>query len=555
MCWSCRNPGFDMTMLSDGPRNQLTVTVERSLEMARGAWRFRWAALLVAWCVALVGWIAVLWLPDRYEASARVFVDSRTALSRATEGLAMTTDIDSQIERVREGLLGGPRLEEVARKEGLQVAGATPTERQNVISRLRERIQINPRGGGLYVISYSDTNRERSLRVVDRILNRFVEDTLGGKREGSEQAQQFLLEQISQDENRLAAAEERLAAFKKKNVGLLPGSQRDYFSRLQDEMEALRKAQGDLTVAQRRREELQRQTRGEGVLASAGVATDSTLNPGATLKPGGLAGDHDIAARIREAQTRLDELLLRFTERHPDVIALGDTLRELKARQQADIDAVRQGDAGAAARMGLGSNPVFQNVQVQLNQTDVEIAALRGQINESQRRIANLRQLVDTAPEVEAESARLNRDYEVTRTRYQALVQRLEQGRLSQQAEETGIVRFEVIDPPRAPLEPTSPRRPLLILGVLVGALVAGAGFAGVLHRLKPVFSSAQQLNEITGLPVLGVVSMTWVDKHKALQRGRAFVYSGAASLLILVAGVLLLTQAHATRLLQHWVG
>jgi capsular polysaccharide biosynthesis protein len=185
----------------------------------------------------------------------------------------------------------------------------------------------------------------------------------------------------------------------------------------------------------------------------------------------------------------------------------------------------------------------------------VEIAALRGQVNESQRRIANLKQLVDTAPEVEAEFARLNRDYEVTRTQYQALVQRLEQSRLSQQAEETGIVRFEVIDPPRAPFKPTAPKRPLLILAVLVAALAAGAGFAGVLHRLKPVFSSAQQLNDITGLPVLGVVSMTWLEKHRARQRGRAFVYTGVASLLIMVAGVLLLTQSHATRLLQHWVG
>jgi hypothetical protein len=76
-----------------------------------------------------------------------------------------------------------------------------------------------------------------------------------------------------------------------------------------------------------------------------------------------------------------------------------------------------------------------------------------------------------------------------------------------------------------------------------------------LLHRLKPVFSSAQQLNEITGLPVLGVVSMTWLEKHRARQRGRAVVYAGAASLLIMLAGILLLTQSHVTRLLQHWVG
>jgi polysaccharide chain length determinant protein (PEP-CTERM system associated) len=538
-----------MTVFLASPQNRLHAIVEQALDSARGAWRFRWVALLLAWCLSVIGWIVVLCLPDRYEASARVFVDARTALSRATEGLGMTTDIDSQIERVREGLLGGPQLEEVARKEGLQTAGATPTERENVISQLRGRIQINPRGGGLYVISYADTSRERSLRVVERVLNHFVEDSLGGKREGSEQAQHFLQEQISEDERRLAAAEDRLAQFKKKNVGLLPGSQSDYFSHLQDEMEALRKAQGDLAIAQRRRDEMQRQARGEPLLASGGA------NTSATPRPGAVAGDNDIVARIRETQSRLDELLLKFTDSHPDVIALRDTLSELKARQQAEIEAVRNGDAGAAARMGLGSNPVFQSIAVQLNQTDVEIAALRGQIYESQRRIANLKQLVDTAPQVEAEFARLNRDYEVTRARYQALLQRLEQSRLSQQAEETGIVRFEVIDPPSAPLEPTAPKRPLLIVAVMIAALGAGVAVACLLHRLKPVFSSAQQLNEITGLPVLGVVSMTWLEKHRARQRGRAVVYAGAASLLIMLAGILLLTQSHVTRLLQHWVG
>lgn len=530
--------------------NPLKAMVEQAIERIRGAWRFRWWGLLTAWGVCLVGWATILCLPDRYEASARVFVDARTALSRATEGLAVTADIDSQIERVRQALLGGPELEDVARKEGLQSALATPTERQNVVSELRQRIQINARGAGLYVISYTDPNRDRSLRVVDRIVNHFVEDTLSGKRQGSEQAERFLREQIAEYERRLSAAEDRLAGFKKRHVGLLPGTQSDYFARLQTEMDALAKARTDLAIAQRQREELQRQERGGSVFGGSDSATVAgTAGAGATV------GDNDLAARIRETQARLDELKLRFTDKHPDVIALRSALTELKARQQAEIDAVKRGDAGAAARMGLGSNPVFRSIQLQLNQTDVDIAALKGKIAESQGKIASLNKLVNTAPEVEAEFARLNRDYDVTRTEYQALVQRLQQSRLSAQAEETGIVRFEVIDPPSAAFKPVWPKRPPLIIAVLLAALAAGGGVAYLLHRMRPVFNSARELNEITGLPVLGVVNMTRLEKQRAHARGRVLLYAATASLLMPVAAVVLLTQSQATRLLRHWLG
>lgn len=266
-------------------------------------------------------------------------------------------------------------------------------------------------------------------------------------------------------------------------------------------------------------------------------------------------GDSDLATRIRDTQSRIDELLLKFTEKHPDVIALRATLAELKTRQKAEMDALRKGDAGAAASMGLGANPVFQNVQVQLNQTDVDIAELRGKIAQSESRIASLKQLVNTAPEVEAEYARLNRDYDVTRTEYQALVQRLEQSRLSQQAEETGVVHFELVDPPSASFKPSFPNRPLLIIGVLLGALTAGWGLACLLHQLRPVFNSTRQLHEITGLPVLGVVSMTWLEKHRAREHHYAILYAGAGSLLLLLAGAVLLAQSRVSGLLRHWVG
>ncbi|MGH8323858.1 MAG: XrtA system polysaccharide chain length determinant, partial [Steroidobacteraceae bacterium] len=363
--------------------SNINDVVQDILDRLHGAWRFRWIALWVAWSVALLSWAGIFLIPDTYQASARVFVDTQTMLSEVTRGITVDADVDTQIQRVRQALLGGPQLQKVAQETDLLAASQTPSAKQLVLDKLRQTIEIS--GGisrdsptsGVFTITYKHHSREKSLQVVDRLLNTFVEGTLGGKRQGSEQAQQFLVAQIKDYEHRLAAAEERLADFKRQNVGLMPGAQGDYFTRLQAEMEGLTKARESLGVATRRRDELQRQLRGEQALlpgASPATLESGTASP--TLS--------DTGARIRDAQARLDELLLHFTEKHPDVIALRQTLQELQERQQAEIEAVRRGDPGAAARIGLTTNPVYQNIQLQYNQTGVDIAALQADIADRQ---------------------------------------------------------------------------------------------------------------------------------------------------------------------------
>jgi protein tyrosine kinase modulator len=531
-------------------------TLDFLFEQLQGIWRFRWVALAVAWGVCVLGWTGTLFVPDRYQASARVFVDTSTALHQVTRDISLDTDIDPQIQRVRQALLGGPQLVKVADEAQLTARAATAKERQDIVEKLRTEIDISggpgkeAAGTGLYVISYSHKDRETSLRVVDLLTKSFMEGTLFGKREGSEQAQKFLVAQIADYESRLRQAEERLATFKKQHVGLMPGAQGDYFTRLQAETDALNKVKSDLGVASRRQAELQRQLRGEQPLipGAAGQSSSASL-PGAPAGAGG-----DTATRIRESQQQLDGLLLRFTDKHPDVIALRATLKELEQRQEGEIEAARRGDSGAAARIGLSASPVFQNLQLQYNQVGVDIAALRADLSDRETRIAQLRGLINTAPEVEAEFSRLDRDYGVTKTQYQALVDKLGRARLGEQAAQTGVFNFDVIDPPRAGFRPISPRRPLLTLGVLFFGIAAGLALAFLLNMLKPVFSRSRQLNEITGLPVLGVVSMTWLERHDAMARRHAFVLSGATVALIVLSGVFLLVQHSLTRVVQGWI-
>lgn len=526
--------------------------VNQVVDELRGAWRFRWLAMGLAWLVCVSGWLFVFAMPDVYEATAKVFVDTRTVLRPLLANLTVEADVDSQLALVRQAMLGRPQLERVARETDLDLRAETPEARAAFIDLLRSRISIlggasgeRNASGGLYVISYQDTNRDKSIQVVDKLLNSFVEDTLGGNREGSETAQRFLTKQIEDYEGKLSEAEDRLAQFKKKNVGLMPGEQTgDYFSRLQNEVDAAKKAESALGVAFSRREELQRQLRGEVPFVAGGASASGG-------KQGG-GGGNDTATRIQETQARLDDLLLRFTDRHPDVISARETLEQLKQRREAEVEALRRGDPSAIATAGAASNPVYQSIQLALNQVEVEIAALRGEVAERNRKVAQLRAMVDTVPQVEAEFARLNRDYEVTREGYRELVDRLQKARLSERADETGVVKFQVVDPPAAGFTPVAPNRIRLLAIVLVAGLGLGGGLAYLLHQLRPVFNNTRILSEVTGLPVLGAVSMTWLERQRMESRLRKLAFGGAATMLVIVFLGVVLFQSMGTRLMQR---
>jgi len=527
--------------------------VDQVMDELRGTWRFRWVALAVAWGASIVGWLIVFTMPDMYEAKARVYVDTRTPLRPLLTGVAADQDVESQIVMVRQALLGGPNLERVAREADLLVRANTPEQRQGLIVSMAARIKIeleppavrDPRiPNTFYRITYQDRSRDKAIKVVDLLLNAFVEDTFGTKQGSAENAQAFLSDQLKQYRERLTVAENALAEFKRRNIGMVPGEAGGFFQRLDQQEANVQRVEQQLRVAVSRKTELERQLRGESpFVASAQVPA-----------PGGGQGSADTASRIQETQARLDDLLLRFTDKHPDVIAARQTLADLRARQQQELDAVRRGDAGAAAVAGAAANPVYQNIQLQLHETDVQIAALRGELGDYRGNVAELRLALDTAPEVEAEFTRLTRDYDVTQTQYNNLLQRLEQARVSEDAQQTGIVEFQIVDPPTAPFNPVFPTRPVLLGAVLLAALGLGAGIAWVLCKARPVFNHGRTLAEITGLPVIGVVSMAWVEKHRSALRKDYLRFAGAAGMLLVATVLVAVVHAPSARFIQKLV-
>jgi polysaccharide chain length determinant protein (PEP-CTERM system associated) len=532
----------------------MTPAIEKALDDVRGAWRFRWFAMAAAVVVAAVGWTVVFALPDRYQSTASVFVDTRTPLKPALKDLTVEQDVDAQINYVRQSLLARPELEKIAKETGVLPDSVTnERERERILSMLSDRIVLSVSSAGtqgderstagtMYTIYYQDSDPERSTKVVKTLLDTFIEHVLGGKREGSENVQKFLGARLKDYEQRLSAAEDRIAAFKKQNLGLMPSEQGGFFTQLQSEVDAAKKANTDLSVALSRKEELTHQLHGDMAVSAAGSSTPS-------MGPQGISNGGDTLSRIQETQAKLDELLLRFTDKHPDVISMQETLAELKKRRATELENLRHGDASAVAASGAGNNPVYQSIQLELNKVDVEIAALRREAAQHEDTVADLRKRLNTAPQVEAEFQQLNRDYAVNKAEYTALLENYQKARLGEQADNAGSMRFEVVEPPQEPVAPIWPRRTRLLGGIWLAALGLGAGIAYGLHRLRPVVSSVRGLSELTTFPVLGAVSVAFPSRQQFLFRRRLWRFSAATLCLVIALGAVMYLSWSGMRL------
>ncbi len=510
----------------------------------RGIWKRRWPMLLMAWFICLVGWTFVLKMPDQYSSSAKVYVDTQSVLQPLLRGIAMQSNVTQQVQLMTKTLFSRPNLEKAARMTDLDLNVKDEQEMDDLLNSLLGRVKLG--GGGrqnIYTISFDDEDPEMAKKVVQSFLTIFVESSLGSSRKDGDVAQKFIDEQIKDYELRLVEAEERLKEFKQKNVAMMPGSGGDYFNQLKSASTALAMNQDRLSEVTKRRDELKRQMLGEE--PTFGLA------PSANIFSGGLA--HPLDGRIADMEKRRDELLLKYTEKHPDVVSLTDTMSRLKEQRQQEMDEVKAEMPEAVSASPLQQNPVFQQLKISLGQAEAEMAALNERVKKAKNDVKRLDSLVDTIPAVEAEMKRLNRDYSIVKSNYEQLLSRRESAHMSQQAEATGdSVKFKVIEPPRVALQPTGPNRPLFLSVVMLAAMGAGIAMAFFISQLKQTFDTRVSLRDATQLPVLGSVAMEWTPVQRMKLRVETAVFIAIGCFLLLVYFVVLLMQERLAGLLSQ---
>jgi polysaccharide chain length determinant protein (PEP-CTERM system associated) len=499
---------------------EITATL---LNFLKAIGKYRWYAVAISWTIAVIGWAVVMRLPNQYEASARVYVDTQSILKPLLSGMTTLPNLEQQVVFMRRTLISRPNVEKLMRDVDLDVKAQDPKEHEKMVDDLMSKIKIaGTERDDIYTITYTSDNPKLGKDIVRALLTIFVEGSFGGKKQDSEKAVQFIDDQIKSYEEKLTAAENQLKEFKIKNMGLLPrDGGGDVSGQLIQATDQLSQARLELAEAEQARNAIRRQISGE---------------PSKSGKPGEIeipVTDPELENRISTAQKNLDALRLQYTEQHPDIVANRRLLDQLLA-QKAELAKNKK----RSADPGAGYSPMLQQLSVSLSQAEAHVASMRTRVDEYAARVARLRTQSGQVPEVEAQLAQLNRDYQVNKENYQKLIERRESARLSGDlSSATDMLTFRQIDPPTASDTPTGPHRLRLFSLVFVGALLAGLGGAFLMSQFRPTFLNQSKLREVAGVPVIGAVTMNWTEEQKVRRKRRLYAVGAAVLVLFGVYG------------------
>ncbi len=507
-------------------QQNLQQTINLILDYVRGVWIKKRYLIICSWLVCPAGMFYISLLPDTYESEAKVFVDTRSVLQPLLTGLAIQRDPQQEIDMMALTLLSRQNLEEVARATDLDLTTTNDAEFSELIDNLKRDIRLRAQSrDNIYSIIYRNSEALVAQRVVQEMLNLFVENTLGGSRQDTDTASRFLDTQIAEYENRLSVSEQRLADFKRKYSDLLPG-QGSFYGNVQSLKESL--AGVDLQI----KEVTQQISTLEQKLSSSKPQA-SGIGVGPADSEAALSTPYD--ARIDALQQQLDQLKLRYTDFHPDVIETTNLLNAIVAQRDKEIDAYvsQLEESGIVV---TGDNPFSSELSLEISKLDGQLASLKVRQADYASKIEIQQSKLDQVPLVEAELTALNRDYGITQQKYEDLLSRRESATLSTQANVSDDdVKFRVIEPPRLPLKPSGPKRILFYTITLFAGFGLGMGIAFIISQLVPVVVRASQVTAMTGVPVLGTVSHINIDKVKRENRIRLFVFIASSSTIFLI--------------------
>ena len=497
--------------------------------LARGMWHRRWVGLAVAWAVAVVAFAVVSRIPEKYEASARVYVDTESLLRPLLAGLAIQPNLDQQVQLMSRTLISRPNVEKLIRMADLDLHVNTSAEREELVDQITRTIQLGGNvASNLYVISYRDENPARAKKVVQSLLQIFVESSLGNKQEDTQTAVKFLNDQIASYEKTLKATEDKIKDFKLKYMGLTgAGEGQDYFARAAALNTQIDQARIDLRSAEDARDAYKQQLAGTApVYLPDQSGTQST---GATP---------ELDGRIDALKRDLDSLLRKYTDQHPDVIATKRLIAQLEDQRRSILEA-RAKASGGQKQSTVAEDPVYQQLKISLANADAAVASARAKLGGLEAQRSQLQSQAKLVPEVQAQYTQLTRDYDIQKRTYDSLVSRRESATMGKDVQDTGGAQFRVIDPPRVSPKPVEPNRIALLALACLLSVAAGLFASLAMSQLIPTFHDARTLREISKRPILGMVSMLPSDALLRLRRRNSWLFAGGlGSLFAAFAGV-----------------
>ena len=521
-------------------------------------------------------------LPAIYESKTTILIEDQQIPPEFVRS-TVTGFADQRIQSLTQQILSRTKLWEIIQQFQLYSEMQEKYTREEILEKMRDDIQLETisaevGAGGqkqarpgqsaitiAFSISYRGKNPETVQKVAGTLASLYLEQNLKIREAQAKTTTQFLEAESKELRERIQAIGAKITAFKKEHEGNQPELQG--FNQAQ----AVRLDQETKQIDNQIRADEDRRVYLEGQLA--------TVKPEAPVTSSGERVT-DPQTRLRTLQIQLADLQSKFSDDYPDIrktkremaelekleksqsggssqkqeklAQLKAELAEKQGKYSAEHPDIRklkneiarleqQPDKSAPSKaVNVPDNPAYINLTTQIETTKNEIASLQRQREALKDKLTMFNQRLEQAPRLEQEYFALQRDYTNSTAKYQEVMNKIMEARISEGMEEHQKgEKFTLIDPASYPQKPVKPNRWLIVLAGFVLSMGAGVGAVALAEQMDHSLNNADELASFTGFPVLGSITRIGITEDViAHRRKRRFIWTAIG--LGLLLGLLL---------------
>ena len=504
-------------------------------------------------------------LPPVYRSQSTILIEEQQIPQEFAQ-TTITSYVEERLQVITQQIMSRPRLLEIINQFNLYPEMRDRFTTEEIVQKLRDAIsfemintEVMDRRTGrpttatiAFTLAYEGENPSTVQKVANRLASLYLEANLKTREQRASNITTFLERELKNLKTQIDEKESKISQFKQIHGQELP----EYRT---INMQAVSRMNQQLDqAAMQIRSQQERKIYLEGQLANVDplmpVVTEegkTMMNPRERLKylrlqlislqsqmsdkhpdvkrmKGEIAeleakvGDtNDSLGKIKQlkdSEGRLAILKGKLGPRHPDVIKLEKEVKLLKTQ----VESLKSQTVANTVSENNPENPAYISLKTQIASAEMEIRALNQVKRQLEEKINRYQQLIDNTPLVEKEYNDLIRDQQADQLKYQEIMNKLMDAKVSQGMEESQQAeRFTIIDPALSPERPAKPNRLAIVLIGFVLALGFGVGLAAVRENLNTTVKNTAELSHSTGLPVLANIPLlqTTEDLQKKSRR------------------------------------
>ena len=420
---------------------------------------------------------------------------------------------------------------------------------EDVVDAMRREIKIEPsKQGDIFQITFSHSVADKVAKVTNALAAKFIEENLKYREEratetSSYTSDELLMAKDTMDRKENAMRDYKLSHYNEMpeqrdgNVGRLIALQKQY----QDKQASIQDLERTCVLIQ---DQIANRKKVLESIAEVKVEQDVVGQTSTPVQP--MSNE----TRLAKARLVLDQLMTRYTEKHPEVKRTRDIIAKLELevkKEKAEGNGAETQTTSQSGNEGpntdssnrLTVDPAILQLEAQLKSVLMNIENIKAEKEQEKKVISQYEQWLAATPNREAEWSALTREYAQLKKHYDYLVsQDLEaKSMLNMEKRQKGS-QFKIEDAARNPEKPIKPNF-MQIMGIALAAgLGAGLGLSMLLEFFDGSFRDPEALESTLGIPLLTTVPHIATEAES--KRGNWLIFFQIV--LLLSAGIAVVT-------------